>query len=102
MSDRTNFGQVRNLTIPIYFGNNSNDGFVGSLISANKIKWNDGSIWERTNIEPNTKMNQYDPNTVMQQALQMNSTFHNRYEGTYPPLSRYFPYGNVPGTSTIN
>jgi hypothetical protein len=81
---------------------NSNDGFVGKLINSNKIQWNDGSIWTRTVIQPTDKMNQYDPNSVMHQASVMNNVFHDRYETTYPQLSRYFPYGNIPGTSTIN
>jgi hypothetical protein len=81
---------------------NSNDGFVGKLLSKDKIQWNDGSMWERTKIPPSNQMNQYDPNTVMHQASAMNQVFHDRYEKTYPGFARYFPYGNVPGTNFIN
>ena len=80
---------------------NSNDGFVGE-IDKDTIKWNDSSIWKRTAIEPNTKMNQYDPNSVFQQANEMNGVFHSRYEASYPQYARYFPYGNVPGTTFLN
>ncbi len=73
---------------------NWTDQNTGKLINANTIMWADGSVWSKTTIQPTDEINQYNPVSSYNQAAFQSDVFNHRYNATYPPLSRYIPYGN--------
>lgn len=73
---------------------NSTDGYSGIVKDENTIVWQDGNVWNRTTIKPDTSLDQYSAEGNLIQAAQQNAVFQNQFNANYPRYQRYFPFGS--------
>jgi len=68
-----------------------NNSFVGYLRDNNTIVWNNGMVWQRTQLPEDNSVNQYSAESAYQQAAVYSDIVNRGYNQAYPRPTKWLP-----------